>query len=138
MTAAHRLELPWPPSVGHYKTPMRNRMILTTEAREYQRRAAVYILLRGRSPEWPISTPVAVEVLACQPDRRRRDLDNLPKMVYDQLVHSGVLVDDSLIHRQAWEWGPVAPGGRILVRLGPHSPPCWESWAAEFGATAPR
>ena len=54
------------------------------------------------------------------PDRRRRDLDNIPKALQDAIVHAGVLDDDSqirLLHLEMKE--PQPPGGTVHVHLAP-------------------
>lgn len=50
------------------------------------------------------------------PDRRRRDLDNMPKALFDGLTHAGVWTDDSQIDdlRIVRSW---AAGGCVVVRI---------------------
>ena len=54
------------------------------------------LLAGGGGPRKP---PAGGRIALCMdafpPDRRRRDLDNLPKAVQDSLAHAGVYEDDS-------------------------------------------
>lgn len=53
------------------------------------------------------ASSVRVKAIAYLPDRRRRDLDNLGKAVYDALQAAQVFVDDSQIVDAHWVKGPV-------------------------------
>ena len=46
----------------------------------------------------PITTPISIEVCMTMPDKRKRDLDNVEKVLYDALQKSGVIDDDSMIY----------------------------------------
>jgi|TARA_R100001530_G_scaffold116839_1_gene83939 crossover junction endodeoxyribonuclease RusA len=67
----------------------------------------------------PLDAPVKMEVLACPPDRRRRDLDNLSKSLCDVAVHLGLLEDDHWIHdlHMKWDRENVANGVLLYVTL---------------------
>jgi len=59
-----------------------------------------------------------VEIVFCPPDRRRRDLDNCLascKAMLDGIAEA-IGVDDSL-WRISMEWGPVHPGGCVIVTV---------------------
>ena len=45
----------------------------------------------------PFTDSVRVTMSAYPPDKRKRDLDNLPKAIFDALTHVGVWDDDSLV-----------------------------------------
>jgi crossover junction endodeoxyribonuclease RusA len=60
-----------------------------------------------------------VELVACPPDRRKRDLDNLLKPLLDAMQHAGVYEDDSQIDRLVIERGEVVTGGRLEVHVLP-------------------
>ncbi|MDD5718939.1 MAG: RusA family crossover junction endodeoxyribonuclease [Candidatus Krumholzibacteria bacterium] len=112
-----RLELPWPPSVNRYWRSVAGRVLLSRQGRAY--RAAV-IALAGQevAPEGRL----ACSIEAWPPDRRRRDLDNLPKAVIDALQHAGVMRDDELIDDlRIVRRSPVA-GGRLVIELAPALP----------------
>ena len=127
--------LPWPPSVNHYygygvlpkgkgKRPYLTpggkltdgyiKPFLTDAGRQYRRAVVQAVGLVS-----PLVGPVSAEIVARPPDRLRRDLDNLLKCVLDSLQHAAVLRDDTQIRRLSIEWGRLAKGGAIVVRLTP-------------------
>jgi len=97
------LELPWPPSVNTYwRSPNRGKLagrtLISERGRRYRREAAQAIVACN-NPKVPPGRRLSVTLLVYPPDRRRRDLDNLPKGILDALTHAGVIEDDSLIDR---------------------------------------
>lgn len=113
------LTLPWPPSVNAMWRSVRGRNILSEKGREY--RANGLWVLQGiqatTRPAWPFTGRLSVAITVCPPDKRRRDLDNIPKAVLDLLTHAGVYGDDSQIDRLLIVRGPVQTGGRIEVEV---------------------
>ncbi len=107
------LTLPWPPSVNHYWRMWRGRMLISLEGREYRKRVLVTLRLAGVEP---MSGPLAVEIDAFPPDRRRRDTDNLLKAALDALQHAGVYDDDSQIEDLHIRRRGI-DGGRLVVRI---------------------
>jgi crossover junction endodeoxyribonuclease RusA len=86
--------LPFPPSVNHYWRRVGNRTIISKAGREYRKRVMI---------ENPATTDpnkddrLRVEIIAFQPDQRRRDLDNMLKAPLDALQACGAYHDDSQI-----------------------------------------
>lgn len=110
------LTLPFPPSVNHYfRNVGRGRTLLSKRAREYRTAVAVAVLTQGRAET--IFGPIAVEIVAHAPDRKRRDLDNLFKGVLDSLAHAGVYSDDSQIQDLRVRWGHMIKLGRLDVEI---------------------
>ena len=57
-------------------------------------------------------------MLVFPPDRRRRDIDNLPKAVLDSLEFAGVFENDSQVDRLlVLRQGVEAPAGRIELLI---------------------
>jgi len=56
------------------------------------------VFIASRFKEKITKYPVEVEILVSAPDNRKRDLDNLAKVVLDSLVNAKVLEDDSNKH----------------------------------------
>lgn len=96
------LDLPWPPSANamHGSRVLRSartgRLVAarysTAAVKGYRREvwaAAQAAGVRG------LQGPLAVDVVAYPPDARRRDLDNVWKVLLDALVHAGALPDDN-------------------------------------------
>lgn len=108
------IRLPWPPSVNRYWRSVNGRAILSAEGRNYR------ALLEGLALtcRWPKfgERRVSVRVEAHPPDKRRRDLDNLPKAIFDGLTHCGVWADDSQIDYYSVERMPSG-GGVCVVHI---------------------
>lgn len=104
--------LPFPPSVNGYWRSFRGSQIISEKGRYY--RAHVARILRDCEP---LSGRLRAKVYLWMPDRRKRDLDNYQKALFDSLVHAGALVDDSLIDRLVVMRMPVEPPGRAVVRI---------------------
>lgn len=99
------LTLPFPPSVNTYwRHPTTGRLagrhLISDQGRAY--RAAVasrveQLRYDGVLSRHPLSGRLSLFVSVSAPDNRRRDLDNLPKALFDALTHAGVWNDDSQI-----------------------------------------
>lgn len=79
-----RIILPLPPSVNHCYIRTPNGMALTQKARDWKLRAAweAKTTLRG----WRVADQkVVLEIWVFWADRRKRDLDNLGKLLCDSL-----------------------------------------------------
>ena len=110
------LTLPWPPSVNHYWRKWRNRMVISDEGRDY-RRLVGWMLGGGGIRKPPAGGRIALAMDAFPPDRRRRDLDNLPKCSQDSLAHAGVYEDDSQIDLLTVRRRRGVVGGSIVVTI---------------------
>lgn len=114
-----KLRLPWPPSVNHYYGHTRTGRVYLKEAgRLYRRKAAVEFARLG----WPrLEGPVRVHLILSPPDRRKRDIDNIRKAIYDAIsdrkqkrmvIHHGIISDDANIKEDGAEF--VEPGEGII------------------------
>ncbi|MCL6567363.1 MAG: RusA family crossover junction endodeoxyribonuclease [Meiothermus silvanus] len=104
--------LPWPPASGNHQYGRRTRGVyLRREVTAW--RDEVAWLARG----WRAEPPVELRIRLFPPDRRRRDADNVLKLLLDALVQGGVLSDDSnrVVRAYRLEWGQPRPGGAIEV-----------------------
>lgn len=119
--------LPFPPSLnsiwratvitGKDRRPQA-RILLSQEGRQY-RRAVRDIIRALHNPSTPPGARLALHLHVCPPDRRARDLSNLPKALEDALTHAGVWADDSLIDELRVTRGPVTSGGQVHVTITP-------------------
>ena len=68
-------------------------------------------------PGPPLDAPVKMTILACPPDKRRRDLDNLSKSLCDLAIHLGIIEDDHWIHElyMRWEREEITQGVLMTV-----------------------
>lgn len=107
------MPLPWPPSVNHYwrRDPRTGRVLVSAKGREYRGQ------VQSRRVASFGSDRLAVVIVAHPPDRRKRDLDNLPKAVLDALTHAGVWDDDSQIDDLRIMRGQVVKGGGLVVTI---------------------
>ena len=108
------LILPYPPSINHYWRRVGPRTLISREGRAFRRNVCA-LLGGGRTP--PRSGRVALAMDAFPPDRRRRDLDNLPKAVQDALAHAGVYEDDSQIDLLVIRRCDPVAGGRLEIHI---------------------
>lgn len=112
------LFLPFPPTVNTYWRTVRvpagrsremvTRVLISERGRQYREAVQKEVLAQLPLPIHPLQGGVRVHLWACPPDRRRRDLDNLPKAVFDACTHSRVWGDDSQIQRLTIEWATMA------------------------------
>ncbi|MCK3654244.1 hypothetical protein A4G19_13080 [Pasteurellaceae bacterium Macca] len=109
------IELPYPPSVNHYwKHTKQGRHYISPKGKAYQ--SQVFVACLGHLP---FQKPVAISVDVYLPDNRKRDLDNLWKVLLDSLVNAQIVADD------CWQYLPklsieakgIEKGGRIVVRM---------------------
>lgn len=108
------LLLPFPPSVNHYWRTFRGRMLISAKGRAYRDEVAAVLLEHGKPS---FAGRLHVEINAHPPDRRKRDLDNLPKAVLDALTHGGLWDDDEQIDDLHVRRCGVVNGGEIVIRV---------------------
>lgn len=95
---ALRYTLPFPPTVNTYWRRVGNKTILSADARKYRDDVVERVMLQRQGDNtFGSDERLAVGIRVYPPDKRRRDLDNLPKGVLDALKYAGVYGDDSQI-----------------------------------------
>jgi crossover junction endodeoxyribonuclease RusA len=110
------IELPFPPSINHYWRTFRGRHCISQGGKDYTTdvQAALWSvdwrLMRGR---------LAVDVDAVMPDRRRRDIDNLLKVLLDALTKANAWEDDEQIDDLRIRRVGVESPGRVIVTVKP-------------------
>lgn len=109
------IELPWPPSVNHYLKKAGRRMIKTERAQEYC--YEVFYRVKKQKIGSFGNSRVEAHIKAYPPDRRKRDIDNLTKMIFDSLEHSGVYDNDNQIDYFSVRRMEHKKGGKILVTI---------------------
>lgn len=121
-----KITLPWPPTVNTYwRHVVMNgsaRTMLSKKGRQYREAAAHALMFENRGVVLRgLTDRLAVHILASPPDRRARDLDNLPKGILDALTHAEVWLDDSQIDDLRTTRCPVVKGGRIELTITQHT-----------------
>jgi len=110
--------LPFPPSVNRYWRHVaigRSVRAITSEAGRKYRKEVVALL--GGAAKYTDKQRLAITLWAYPPDRRRRDLDNLPKAVLDAIEAAGVVEDDSQFDELHVVRCGVVEGGRVVVEI---------------------
>lgn len=114
------LTLPYPPSVNTIWRRVGSKTLLSAKGRDYRAMVARSVMTQGGGSHYGPETRLSVDLLVIPPDRRRRDLDNLPKAIFDALTHAGVWADDSQIDRmtiERMEPSKAAPDGCVTLTI---------------------
>lgn len=122
------LTLPYPPSGNHaHRSIVRYArstcqpyvdVILSRAAKGYYATAGWEVLTqRPQNHPWPYREGLTVTLHITPPDRGRRDLDNVAKVLIDLLVRSQVIEDDSLIQELHLYRCPSVAPGQVAVSI---------------------
>lgn len=106
------LTLPYPPTWNHLYGQRGTRKYMKKAGVEYKK--AVAELVNKMNVE-TIAGRVSVFVAAYMPDKRRRDIMNLEKIVSDSLTDAGVWDDDSQIDDFRIVRCEIVKGGKVEV-----------------------
>jgi crossover junction endodeoxyribonuclease RusA len=89
-------------------------MVISKAGRAYQE--SVRAAVRGNTFGC-INKPCAILMIVSPPDRRKRDIDNLPKAVFDALTKCRIWSDDSLVDAMTITRRkmPVVRGGSLTL-----------------------
>lgn len=94
------------------------RVLLSRDGRAWRRAALASIRADlDHLGQEPLAGRVMLDIDACPPDRRRRDIDNLLKPALDALTDAGAWLDDSQVAALSIVRRPPVPGGRLDVRI---------------------
>lgn len=111
----------WPPSTNHIWR-FGKRAHLTPAAANFRDAVQLYMMQargKGFMPRHPLRGKLGVRLVFHQPDRKRRDLDNLLKSTLDALTKAGLWLDDSQIDRLDVSHGEPDPQklGSFWIRV---------------------
>lgn len=118
-----RVVLPWPPQKLSPNVHVRNLAAKWGAARRYRDACSLAVAEQvqagGRIGMPPPGAPVLAHLMACPPDRRERDLDNILAACKHGLdgVAIALLRDDTDFRPWVVDWGAVTPGGAVVVTL---------------------
>ena len=107
------LDLPYPPTVNSYWKRNRNGSVRVGEA-GIAFRKAVWLWCRQNRIK-PLTGRLAMAIELYQPDKRRRDIDNVLKATLDALQHGGAYADDCQIDYLSVSREEVEKPGRMRV-----------------------
>jgi crossover junction endodeoxyribonuclease RusA len=118
-------EIPWPQSVNHYKQV--GRIVRTKTGKLYQKRIntpetnqfyyAVWIKVKARGVKFGDSARLGMWIDLYPPDKRKRDIDNLCKVVLDGFQKAELYKDDNMIDLLVIERKEIVPGGSVIVKI---------------------
>lgn len=109
------LNLPLPPSVNSYRTIFRGRMGISKAGREFKALVSDYVV-EYRVPKLG-KARLEMKVIIYPRDRRKQDIDNRIKALWDALGDAGVFDDDEQIDVLVIERGEIKKGGGVLVMI---------------------
>lgn len=123
------ITLPWPPSVNTYKRP--GKLTVTRTGKIYQPRIntietqtyfyQVWMKVRHLKATEGLksfdSGTISIEVDAHPPDTKKRDIDNICKVLLDSLVHGKLIHDDSMVARLLVQRCSIIPKGKVVLRI---------------------
>jgi len=107
------LTLPWPPTVNTYYRSTGGTVLISEKGRLYRKAVADQVLIQRGAKLF--SGRLDVVIHAFPPDKRKRDLDNILKALFDSLTKAGVWLDDSQIDRFSVQ--RCAIGGMVKVAI---------------------
>lgn len=109
-----KLVLPFPPSVNHYWKACGHRRFISKAGVAFRERVAEAVAENGVKLEGRLF----IFVHLFPPDRRRRDIDNCMKALFDALCHAGCFDDDEQIDRMSVMRKEIIKGGQCRVVIG--------------------
>lgn len=111
------LSIPYPPSGNHMWKKGQGNTYLTKQAIAYYSHVAWIIKSTGLA--MGLECRLDVEVDIYPPDKRKRDLSNVIKVVEDACTKAGLWQDDSQIDRLVLQRMSIIKGGAIALRVAP-------------------
>ena len=107
------LNLPLPPSVNTYRTIFRGRMGISKAGRAFKEQVSDYVA-EYRVPKLGAAR-LEMKIVLHPNDRRKQDIDNRIKALWDALADAGVFDNDEQIDILLVERGAIKKGGGCLV-----------------------
>lgn len=107
--------LPMPPSVNGYWLVKPKGKYLSARARKFRSEVIAYVASLGRIRTH--TGRIKAHITICGRDKRKFDIDNYQKAVWDALTHAKVIADDELIDELIIKRGEIIKGGRVDVEL---------------------
>lgn len=127
-----QFNLPYPPSVNHYYGRHGKNTFIKPSGVAY--RQLIWGTLYGcitQGLKWdrkPLDGDLMVEIIIYPPDKRKRDIDNIKKALFDALQHAGLYHDDNQIcDDHTIRVYKVVKGGLIDFRIMKKPPHEWIS-----------
>ena len=116
----YSLFLDWPPSVNHVWRKFSGRIVLDPRVKTFRLSTASRVAVaraRGELAKDTLSGDVAVKLVLLPPDKRKRDLDNYCKALFDALTFSRVWYDDHQIQMILMAFGEQIKFGLVKLTI---------------------
>lgn len=110
------ITLPWPPSVNDYWHRRADGKGVRVSEKGVAFRETCIWQAKAQKANVGLAGPLAVDIVAFMPDKRRRDLDNVLKALLDGLTHAGVWADDSQVVDLRIRRAPTV-GGMVKLQI---------------------
>lgn len=116
-----KITLPWPPSLNsYYRHPssgkLAGRHLISEKGRKYRDDVGFAVIDQLRMMP-RLKDRLQVTLICNPPDLRKRDIDNLPKSIFDALAHAQVYINDNQIDDFRVIRGEPLKGGQVLVTV---------------------
>jgi crossover junction endodeoxyribonuclease RusA len=118
------LTLPYPPTVNHYwkstvKRVAGNKGRVITRVSDEGKAFAeqVFWLVREQKAHKNLKADLKLVIHVYVPDRRRRDIDNLSKSLFDAMQKAGVYEDDTQIKDFRMIHSGIVKGGKVTLSI---------------------
>lgn len=115
------LNLPYPPSINNYYGITCNGNIphkyIKPTGKTYKKEVLDYITTNNLDIQANI--PVKVAIIISPPDRRKRDIDNILKCLFDSLTEANFWQDDSIVKELHISYSKVEKQGSVLLHIQP-------------------
>lgn len=114
----YELELPFPPTLNHYRTPVvhpskKYAYLITSPSGDKYKKKIVQLI-----KDAPYFTEKVHVSIIMQPKTGHEfDLDNYLKALFDGLTDARVWKDDSLVHSMYVEKGKPVKGGKVFIKI---------------------
>lgn len=124
------LTLPFPPSVNRYwrHTIINDapRTLISREGRAFRKAVCEAVCMQLPWPRKSFCKPVLVVVRLYPPDRRKRDIDNGLKALFDALTEAEIWLDDVVVKKLDLALsGKTVKGGQAKIQIE-ELPPGWD------------
>lgn len=107
--------LPMPPSVNGYWLVKPKGKYLSARANSFRSEVIAYVASLGRIRTH--TGRIKAHITIHGRDKRKFDIDNYQKAVWDALTHAKVIADDELIDELIIKRGEIIKGGKVAIEL---------------------
>lgn len=114
------LELPMPPSANRYWRYVNGKVLKSKQARDYIKIIGdLWMVYKAqkKAKAFGKDQRLQIYIQVFPPNRIRRDLDNLLKVLMDSLEHAGLFTNDEQIDDIRIMRMEIYPGGKMVICL---------------------